>query len=201
MNALILLALAATAQGPVVIDVPPGVYVVRIEANADGTSSVTRLRVHTLIDGGDEKPDPKDPEDPDVGEPTEFRAKVTKWAKELDDKTGAQLLAKAYEVLHAEIVAGNIKPTPSDVDKAITETINETIKLIPRQKENWRALHEKVVGELAVRLIAASGDLTAKQYSDFFRESSQGLKDVGGVAPALLIRLLLEWTEAQEWTS
>jgi hypothetical protein len=197
VNTILLLALAATAQVDVLIDVPPGVYVVRIEANADGTSSVTRLHAHKL--DGEDKPDP--PEDPDVGEPTEFRAKVTKWAKELDDKTGSQLLAKAYEVLHTKVLAGNIKPTASEVDKAITETINETIRLIPRQKENWRALHEKVIGELAVRLIAANGELTAKQYSDLFRDASQGLKDVGGVAPALLIRLLLEWTEEQEWTS
>jgi len=166
---------------------------------ADGTAWFSKgdgsptILIKNIIRPPGEMP-PKDPdEDPDDSDPTEFRQKVTALGKAVNDPVGAALLAKGYQVLKGEVKSGKIPATTNDVDEALTAVVDKTIQLIPGDhKSEWKKVHEDIIGELAVRLIANGGKLSAAQYGEFFGEAQGGLEDVadGAAVPPFLEKLL-----------
>jgi hypothetical protein len=148
MNALLLLALSATAQIPVVIDVPPGTYVVRITAKADGTATVTQLKVHSLVAGPEVDPIP-----PTTGDLTEFSKRVQSLTAAVDDEPETlQAFAMLYDAVAKGVTDGSIKV--ENANKSLALGSNAIVGRTSTG-EKWKAWREGVSAELLTR--AASG--------------------------------------------
>ena len=148
MNALLLLALSATAQIPVVIDVPPGTYVVRITAKADGTATVTQLKVHSLVAGPEVDSIP-----PTTGDLTEFSKRVQSLTAAVDDEPETlQAFAMLYDAVGKGVTDGSI-----EVENANKSLALGSNAIVGRTStgEKWKAWREGVSAELLTR--AASG--------------------------------------------
>ena len=148
MNALLFLALAATGQIPVVIDVPPGTYVVRITAKADGTATVTQLKVHSLVAGPEVDPIP-----PTTGDLTEFSKRVQSLTAAVDDDPETlQAFAMLYDAVGKGVRDGSIKV--ENANKSLALGSNAIVGRTSTG-EKWKAWREGVSAELLTR--AASG--------------------------------------------
>ena len=148
MNALLLLALSATGQIPVVIDVPPGTYVVRITAKADGTATVTQLKVHSLVAGPEVDSIP-----PTTGDLTEFSKRVQSLTAAVDDDPETlQAFAMLYDAVGKGVTDGSI-----EVENANKSLALGSNAIVGRTStgEKWKAWREGVSAELLTR--AASG--------------------------------------------
>jgi len=147
MNALLLLALSATGQIPVVIDVPPGTYVVRITAKADGTATVTQLKVHSLVAGPEVAPIPT------TGDLTEFSKRVQSLTAAVDDDPETlQAFAMLYDAVGKGVTDGSIKV--ENANKSLALGSNAIVGRTSTG-EKWKAWREGVSAELLTR--AASG--------------------------------------------
>ena len=147
MNALLLLALSATGQIPVVIDVPPGTYVVRITAKADGTATVTQLKVHSLVAGPEVAPIPT------TGDLTEFSKRVQSLTAAVDDEPETlQAFAMLYDAVAKGVTDGSIKV--ENANKSLALGSNAIVGRTSTG-EKWKAWREGVSAELLTR--AASG--------------------------------------------
>ena len=105
LKALLSVALASTGQIPVVIGVTPGTYVVRITAKADGTATVTQLKVHSLVAGPEVDQIP-----PPTGDLTEFSKRAQSLTAAVDDEPETpQPCAMLYDAVGKGDTDGAIK--------------------------------------------------------------------------------------------
>lgn len=169
-------------------------------SKGDGSPTIA---ISNIIRAPGDSPNPGPGPTPPKPNPSKFREQVTQWGIEVNDTVGASLMSRAYKVLQDEIKSGRIPATADDIDEALTTIADKTIQLIPGNNDaKWRSVHEKIIGELATRLIAAGGNLSAQQYAEFFAEASAGLEDAtaGKAAPPflqklleVLLEILIEW--------
>lgn len=163
---LILLAIAATVQVPVVIDVPPGIYVVRIEARADGTSTVTRLNVHRL--DGDPAPD-DDP--PPVA--TEIGKRVQKlFADVVDTDDTKQAFRTLYDQTEAAVRTGKIGP--ESANEALAFSSNRIVSE-SGTGDAWKPFREGISVILVEQAIAGNYD-TAEEVAAVLNQILDGME-------------------------
>ena len=190
MNALLLLALSATAQIPVVIDVPPGTYVVRITAKADGTATVTQLKVHSLVAGPEVDQIP-----PPTGDLTEFSKRVQSLTAAVDDEPETlQAFAMLYDAVAKGVRDGSIKV--ANANKSLALGSNAIVGRTSTG-ETWKAWREGVSAELLTR--AASGKYsTPEQIAGTLDEVVEGINahaDSSGLFERLDPDKLKSWLE------
>ena len=190
MNALLLLALSATAQIPVVIDVPPGTYVVRITAKADGTATVTQLKVHSLVAGPEVDQIP-----PPTGDLTEFSKRVQSLTAAVDDEPETlQAFAMLYDAVGKGVRDGSIKV--ANANKSLALGSNAIVGRTSTG-ETWKAWREGVSAELLTR--AASGKYsTPEQIAGTLDEVVEGINahaDSSGLFERLDPDKLKSWLE------
>ena len=190
MNALLFLALEATGQIPVVIDVSPGTYVVRITAKADGTATVTQLKVHSLVAGPEVDSIP-----PTTGDLTEFSKRVQSLTAAVDDDPETlQAFAMLYDAVGKGVTDGSI-----EVENANKSLALGSNAIVGRTStgEKWKAWREGVSAELLTR--AASGKYsTSEEIAGTLDEVVAGINahaDSSGLFERLDPDKLQKWLE------
>lgn len=157
------------AQIPVVIDVPPGVYVVRIEARADGTASVTRLNVYRLEGKPD---DPTEPDDQPSPTPTPISKRAQALFSAVVDTPGTkQAFVTLYEQTEAEVRTGKIEP--GSANEALAFASNRIVAE-SGTGEAWKPFREGVSVILVEQAVAGNYD-TADEISVVLKQIHAGM--------------------------
>ena len=155
------------AQIPVVIDVPPGVYIVRIEAKADGTSVVEQLNVYRLDGKTPENP----PENPDTMTPIGKRVKVLVDAV-ADDPNTKQAFQMLYDRVSKEVGGGTMKPELANEALAFG---SNRIVAESETAERWKPFREGISAVLIEQAVGGNYG-TAKQISKVLVDIQSGIK-------------------------
>ena len=197
MRRAILFALVMATSSAVVAGEPTIVILPNGTAwYSAGDGSPTVLISNVIPPPGTVPPtNPDGPKAPPVPGPSGIEIQVRGWAEEVDDATGAAIMAKLYEILADNIANGKIPGDPDSIDKAVTAAADEALDMVPgRHDDDWEGVHDKVMGELGRKLVASGGNMTPIQFSNFFREAQKGLEsaNAGKSLPPFLAPLIQE---------
>ena len=175
VSAFLLLALCTQAMaGGTLVLTHAGYQVMTVGPNGAVLSPVTP--VDQVVDLRTGAPPPTTPPGTDPpSNPSSLTTKVEQWARAVNDPNGAAVLSQSYRLIGEQIQSGAIPADTASVDKALSQFLDSTLGMLPGSKEKWAGFRGKVAQELAARVIASGGDLTAAEYAAFFNEVHGGL--------------------------